>query len=207
MSTLVQPMMRAGIASAAIAWASPDGSVVSVASYQIAWTLAFLTFGPTLSMTQASITWNSSPEPSVRQRGPRLIVGLGVALACLMAVVAFTPLAHWLFGTLIGAPEQTALGAAAVARWLVPMPILHSISFMLRGKLIARRDPRAVRLAQFFDLAAVVTIILLATNPASPLTTWFHNMPAAVLAAIAYDLMLCVDISILLLALRYRKTR
>jgi Na+-driven multidrug efflux pump len=200
MSTLTNPVLTAGIASAAIAWASPNGSVVAVASYAIAWSMAFLVFGPTLSMTQASIAWNSSPDPGTRERGPRLIVGLGLGLALLMALATFTPFAYWLFSTLLNTPEATARAAVEVSRWLIPMPIFHSTSFMLRGKLIARHEPKAVRRAQFTDLLALFTIIWLATG--TPFANSFKGAPAAPLAAVAYNLMLCVDIGILLLSLR-----
>ena len=202
MNTLTQPVLTAGIAAAAVAWASPNGSVVDVASYAIAWSMAFLVFGPTLSMTQASIAWNSSPDPSVRLRGPRLIIGMGVGLAFLMALATFTPAAYWIFKTLLNSPEQTASMAAVVARFLIPMPVLHAASFMLRGKLIARHEPKAVRRAQFIDLLAVVLIIQLATNNLSPLMGLLHGMSAAPVAAVAYNLMLCADISVLLLSLR-----
>lgn len=202
MSTLVQPVLTAGIASAAVVWASPNGSVVAVASYAIAWSMAFLVFGPTLSMTQASIAWNSSPDPQVRERGPRLIVGLGLGLAVLMTLATFTPFAYWLFKTLLNAPEQTATMAAVVARFLIPMPLLHAASFMLRGKLIARHEPKVVRRAQFIDLVALLIIMQLALSNFSPLAGLLHGAPAAPLAAVAYNLMLCVDICVLLLSLR-----
>ncbi len=48
MSTLMQPLLTASIASAAVAWVSPRGPVVAVASYAVAWSLASLVFGPTL---------------------------------------------------------------------------------------------------------------------------------------------------------------
>lgn len=209
MSTLVQPTIRAGIASAAAAWAiSADkggqaaAATLAVASYQTAWSMAFLAFGPTLSMTQASIAWNGSPDSHVRLKGPRVILGVGVALAGLMALFGFTSLAQMLFGTIIEAPTQTAQMAAEVARWLVPMPLLHAASFMLRGRLIALHRPAAVRRAQLIDLVAIIAIIQLATNPISPLAGMLHGASAAPLAAIAYNLMLCVDIAILLLSLR-----
>lgn len=211
MSTLVQPVIRAGIASAAALWAvSADkngqaaAATLAVASYQTAWSLAFLAFGPTLSMTQASIAWNGSQDPVVRLKGPRVILWSGVALAGMMALFGFTPLSQLLFGTLIEAPPQTAQMAAEVARWLVPMPILHAASFMLRGKLIALHRPGAVRRAQFIDLLAVIIVIQLAVNPSSPFAAMLHGASAAPLAAIAYNLMLCVDIAILMLSLRGR---
>ncbi len=115
MSTLVQPTIRAGIASAAVAWAvSADKSgqavaaTLAVASYQTAWSMAFLAFGPTLSMTQASIAWNGSPDPAVRLKGPRVILWAGAVLMAIMALFGFTPLAQVLFGTIIEAPPQTA---------------------------------------------------------------------------------------------------
>jgi len=200
MSTLVQPVVTAGIATAALAWLSPNGRVVEVASYAIAWSMAFLVFGPTLSMTQASIAWSSSQDPHVREGGPRVIFGVGIALAILMAVFAFTPIAYWIFTVVLDTQPATAAAAVGVAHWLVPMPILHSTSFMLRGKLIARHRPDLVRLAQFIDLVAIVGIIALATGH---LASSFAGAPAAPLAAIAYDLMLAIDIIVLLLCLRF----
>lgn len=205
MSTLTNPLLTAGIASAAIAWKSPNGSVVAVASYAIAWSVAFLVFGPTLSMTQASIAWNKSVDMTVRVRGPRVLLGVGVGLAALTAVAAFTPIAYWLFTTVLQTQPATASVAADVVRWFVPMPILNATSFMLRGKLIAMGQPKAVRLAQFVDLAALFLVVWLVTS--GPLTALLQGAPAAPFAAIAYDTMLCVDICILLLSLRAIKGR
>ncbi|MDQ3705633.1 MAG: hypothetical protein M3437_10505 [Chloroflexota bacterium] len=207
MGTLVQPTMRAGIASAAVAWAATPNSetvAVAVAAYQTAWSMAFLAFGPTLSMTQASIAWSGSPDPSVRERGPWVIMGVGLGLGALMALFAFTPLSEWIFTSVIQSPPQTAHLAAEVARWLVPMPVLHSASFMLRGRLIAMHRPQAVRRAQLIDLLSVIIIIQLAVSSFSPLSGVLRGASAAPVAAIAYNLMLCVDIGILLLSLRGR---
>lgn len=203
LSTLTQPVLTAGIASAAVAWASPNGSVVAVASYAIAWSMAFLVFGPTLSMTQASIAWSSNPDPLVRRRGPRLLLAVGAAMALLMAIASFSGFAFWLFYDILKAPLLTATTAVDVTRWLIIMPVLHSASFMLRGQLIARGDPHAVRRAQIWDLLALFAIVQLATN--GPLTSMLQGMSAAPLAAIAYNLMLCVDIAILSMSLRRRR--
>jgi len=204
MSTLMQPVVTGGIAAAAIAWHSSNGRVVEIASYAIAWSMAFLVFGPTLSMTQASIAWSGSPNPQVRERGPHVILGMGVVLALLMAIASFTPFAYWLFTYLLDTQPATAAAAVNVAHWLVPMPILHATSFMLRGKLIARHRPDIVRLAQFIDLAAIVGIIALATGP---LASLFQGAPAAPLAAIAYNSMLVVDVLVLLISLRLSRSR
>jgi Na+-driven multidrug efflux pump len=209
MSTLVQPTMRAGIASASVAWAAAPNSetvAVAVAAYQTAWSMAFLAFGPTLSMTQASIAWSGSPDPIVRERGPWVIMGVGFGLGALMALFAFTPLSEWIFTTLIQSPPQTAHLATEVARWLVPMPVLHAASFMLRGRLIAMHRPQAVRRAQLIDLLSVIIIIQLAVAPFSPFSSLLKGASAAPVAAIAYNLMLCVDIGILLLSLRGQRS-
>jgi hypothetical protein len=205
MSTLTQPVLTAGIASAAVLWASPGGSTVSVASYAIAWSLGFLMFGPALSMTQASITWSNSPDPEVRRKGPRLLIGIGAALAFLVAIASYTPIAELIFRGLLDTPPATTALAVDVARWLVPMPLLHATSFMLRGKLIAAGRPKAVRLAQGIDLLALILVIQLATN--TSLVSLFAGAPAAPLAAVAYNTMILVDIGVLLLALRWGKGR
>jgi hypothetical protein len=162
--------------------------------------MAFLVFGPTLSMTQASIAWSSSDDPVTREKGPRVLIGFGIGLAGLMALATFTPFAHWLFTTIIQSPPLTAVSAVEVAHWLIPMPVLHAISFMLRGKLIAKANPKAVRRAQLVDLIAIFVIIQLATN--GPLLPLLQGAPAAPLAAVAYNAMLVVDIIILSLSLQ-----
>ncbi|MGA7730984.1 MAG: hypothetical protein WCD37_06890 [Chloroflexia bacterium] len=200
MSTVSNPILTSGIATAALVWASPNGQVVDVAAYSIAWSMAFLVFGPTLSMTQASIAWAKSPDPTVRERGPRLIVGMGVVLALLIGIASLTPLTHWIFTTLLTAPERTAQVAEVVARLFIPMPILHAISFMLKGKLIAEGRPTVVRRAQLVDLVALVALILLATS--GPFASLLNGSSAAPFAAIVYNLVLCVDIGMLVWGLR-----
>jgi Na+-driven multidrug efflux pump len=204
MSTLVQPVLTAGIASAAVAWASPNGSVVAVASYAVAWSVAFLVFGPTLSMTQASIAWHGSDNPQVRERGPRVILGVGVALGLLMVLAALSGFARWLFTTVIQAPPETAAMAVDVTYWLIPMPILHAASFMLRGKLIALHEPRIVRRSQFIDLVFLMLLVGSATTPF--VASLLHGVPAAPLAAVAYNLMLVVDITVLYTSLRQKRS-
>jgi Na+-driven multidrug efflux pump len=200
MSTLMQPLLTAGIASAAVAWASPNGPVVAVASYAVAWSLAVLVFGPTLSMTQAAIAWSKSADASVRERGPRLILGVGVGLAAVMAVATFTPVIYWVFTVLLDAQPVTASLAVDVTRWFIPMPILHATSFMLRGRLIAMGHPTVVRRAQFVDLVTLFVIIFAVTN--GPLVPLLRGVAAAPFASLAYDLMLVVDISMLVWGLR-----
>ena len=196
MSTASNPILTSGIATAALVWASPNGQVVDVAAYSIAWSMAFLVFGPTLSMTQASIAWAKSPDPIVRERGPRVIIAVGLVLALLIAVASFTSVTHWVFTTLLTAPERTAQVAETVAMLFIPMPVLNSISFMLRGKLIAAGRPTVVRRAQVIDLVALIALVVLATS--GPISSLLHGSSAAPFAAIAYNLLLGVDIAMLL---------
>jgi len=200
MNTLSNPILTSGIATAALIWASPNGQVVDVAAYSIAWSMVFLVFGPTLSMTQASIAWAKSTDPVVRERGPRLLVGAGMALAVLIAIASFTPLTHWIFTDLLTAPEKTAQVAETVARWFIVMPILQAISFTMRGQLIAAGRPTVVRRAQLVDLIALLVLVFLATK--EPIASLLQGQDAAPFAAIAYNLVLCVDIGMLLWARR-----
>jgi hypothetical protein len=52
------------------------------------------------------------------------------------------------------------------------------------------------------DLLSIFVIIQLAVAPFSPLPALLQGASAAPVAAIAYNLMLCADIGILLLSLR-----
>jgi Na+-driven multidrug efflux pump len=199
MGTFTQPLLTASIASASVAWGSPNAQVVDVAAYALAWSVAILAFGPTLSMTQASITWHKNPDRVVRERGRRLILGLGVGLAVFIALVAFSPIGPWLFTTVLEGQPATSEVALQTLRLFVPMPILHSASFMLRGRMIAMGHPGAVRRSQMIDIGALFLLVLLATGPLTPL---LRGAPAAPFAAIAYNLMLAVDIVVLSFGLR-----
>jgi Na+-driven multidrug efflux pump len=199
MATFTQPLLTASIASASVAWGSPNTQVVGVAAYALAWSVAILAFGPTLSMTQASITWHKNRDPLVRERGRRVILGVGVGLAVFIALVAFSPLGPWLFTAVLQGPPATSEVALQTLRMFVPMPLLHSAAFMLRGRLIALGHPGAVRRSQMIDIGALFLLVLLATGPLTPL---LQGAPAAPFAAIAYNLMLSVDIGVLLLTLR-----
>jgi hypothetical protein len=199
MSTLVQPLLTAGIASASVAWGSANAQVVDVAAYALTWSVASLVFGPTLSMTQASITWHKNHDRVVRERGRRVIVGVGFVLAGIIALVAFSPVGAWLFTTVLQAPPATSGVALQALRVFVPMPLLHSISFMLRGRIIAAGHPAVVRRSQMIDIGALFLLTLVATGAAAPL---LQGAPAAPFAVLAYNLMLCVDIAVLSLSLR-----
>jgi Na+-driven multidrug efflux pump len=199
MSTLTQPLLTASIASASTAWGSPNTQVVDVAAYALTWSVASLVFGPTLSLTQASITWHKNHDPVLRARARRLIAGVGVGLSVILALVAFSPLGAWLFNTVLQGPPATSEAALQTLRLFVPMPILHSISFMLRGRVIALGHPGVVRRSQMIDIFALFLLVLLATGGAAPL---LQGMPAAPFAAVAYNLMICVDIGVLLFSLR-----
>ncbi len=152
-----------------------------------------------MSMTQASIAWRKSPDASVRERGPKVLLGFGIGLAVLMAIASFTPIIYWLFTVPLDAPPDTAALAVDVTRWFIPLPILQAVSFMLRGRLIAMGHPSAVRRAQLIDLVVLFAIVLLATN--GPLVSLLHGTAAAPFASLAFDLVLCVDISILVWSL------
>ena len=70
---------------------------------------------------------------------------------------------------------------------------------MLRGRMIALGQPGVVRRSQMIDIAALFVLVWLATGPAAPL---LQGMPAAPFAALAYNLMLVVDIGVLAFSLR-----
>jgi hypothetical protein len=200
LSMMNRPLLSAGIAAAAVATGGPGADEAALAAWGLAWSVVMLVDGATLLFSQVAIAWDSDPRPGVARQGARLIMGLGLGLAGVLALIAYTPLAGWLLGQIYGASPLLAGLALPVVQVLVPMPILLSAGAVLRGRLIARGRARAVRTAQFVDLAVLGAVVLAALSWPDPAT----RPAGAMLGALATLAVWTSDLLVLSWSLRRR---
>ena len=200
-NTLNRPLLSAGIAAVAVAAAGAGAEEPALAAWGVAWGLAVLLYGPTLTLSQVSIAWEKDPRPGMTERGARVILGIGLLLAGALAGIAFTPLAGWLLGEVYVVTPALAAVAQPVMQIVVPVPLLMAASALVRGRLIARGRPRAVRTAQIVDLLVLAAVLTLGL-------TWPLPLPRPGGALVAALGMLAVGVSDLsVLAWRLRSVK
>lgn len=198
LNTLNRPLLSAGIAAAGAGAGGAHGSEAALAAWGVGWGVISLINGATLVLSQVAIAWDADPRPGIRGRGARIIVGAGLGLTALVALVAWTPLADWLLGAIYAVTPALAAAATPVIRLLVPVPILAAVGGLLRGRLIARGRARAVRTAQIVDLGVLLLVLGVGTHWPDPATA----PGGALLGAVASLAVLLSDAAVLAWSLR-----
>jgi hypothetical protein len=138
MSILAQPIISTGLARAPF-------PTESLASWPTLWGLSSLLASFCMPMQETTITFadRHSALASIRRFG--LSLGLGASLV--LGVLAFTPLAGFYFGRLIGLPDNLRAFTDPAIVLMVPYPFLLACEVMLRGFLIKHQRTSAARLA------------------------------------------------------------
>ncbi len=164
LNTLNRPLLSAGIAAAGVVAGGLHGGEEALAAWGVSWGVIMLINGATLVLSQVAIAWDADPRPGIRGRGTRIILGAGLGLTALVALIAWTPLADWLLGQIYVVTPDLAAVATPVIRLLVPVPILAAVGGLLRGRLIARGRSRVVRTAQIVDLGVLLIVLGVGTH-------------------------------------------
>ena len=102
---------------------------------------------------------------------------------------------------LLAAAAAPALAAESAPKPAPPPPTpkMSAAECEVLSSDEAAGHPAVVRRSQMIDIGALFLLVLVATGAAAPL---LQGAPAAPFAVLAYNLMLCVDIAVLLLSLR-----
>ena len=141
-----QPLLSTGLANAPF-------PTESLATWPTIWGLTMLVAALCNPIQETTIAMadGAASLPRVRRFG----LGIGLAGAALLALIALTPLADFYFGQLIGLPAGLRGFAGPAIRLMVAYPLWMAIEMMLRGVLINRKRTSAVRLAM---AANIVTL-------------------------------------------------
>ncbi len=93
----------------------------------------------------------------------RFAVIMGTVFTALAAVIAFTPMAEWVFGDLIGVTNGVYDQAVQAMRVLWPVPLLTAVRAAHQGRLVAghRTRPIARATAVRTGILAVIAFVLI----------------------------------------------
>ena len=156
---LAQPMVSAALARL------PNPETV-LAAWPVAAGLLFITRSPALALPEVIIALID--ENGSRQALRRFCLRVGLAGLVVLALLSFTPLAHFYFRTLIGVSEELASLAVQGARVAVTLPLLMAVQSWFRGVLTARRATPALTLAMVANLATMALTLFLGVTLRAP---------------------------------------
>lgn len=181
---LAQPLVAAALARL------PNPEAI-LAAWPVAAGLLFILRSPALALPEVIITLidEKGSRPALRQFSLRL----GIVCTALLALVSFTPLAHFYFRTLIGVNEDLARMAVVGGQVGVLLPFIIGWQSWFRGQLTARRAPSALTLAMMANMLSMAVLLIGGV---------LLKAPGVALAAVALTTSTAVETLILGLALR-----
>jgi hypothetical protein len=164
---LTQPLISAALARLP----NPEQAL---AAWPVASGLLFVTRAPVLALPEVIIALIEQPgsRPALHQFALRM----GLACAGVLAVLAFTPLGRFYFGTLIGVNPTLATLAGAGLQVGVLLPLVMAQQSWFRGLLTAERATPAITLAMGTNVATMAAALAVGV--------WLR-LPGVVLAAAA----------------------
>ncbi|MBI5879793.1 MAG: hypothetical protein HZB53_19275 [Chloroflexi bacterium] len=179
LSILAQPILSTGLARAPF-------PTESLAAWPTLWGLASLMASFCQPMQETTVTFaeRHGALGSIRRFG--MVLGLGAS--AVLALLAFTPLADFYFGRMIGLSDHLRGYTNQAIALMVPYPFLMSCEVMLRGFLIKQHQTAAARLA----MACYVLVlgVTLAAGVTLQLGTGVQIAAGAVLLAITSEVAL-----------------
>ncbi len=157
--TIGHPLVNAGLLRL------PDPEA-SVAAFRVAFSLGMLPLTAMAALRQVVLVLGRDRHNQRRAR--RFVYALGLLMAGLMALVAFTPLNHAVITGLVGAPEALAPDAITALQILTVFPLGMAVRQFYQSMTMNQRKTRLVALTAMARLAAM-TLLLFA---AAPLLGW-----------------------------------
>jgi len=150
--------------------------VESLAVFPVVHALSFLFRAPGLSYQEAAIALLGRRSEHYREMA-RFATALGLASSGVLALVAFTPLAHLWFETVSGLSPRLAELAVPATRILVPLPALSVLLSLQRAVLVQERRTRPITIATALEVAVIAT--------AFALLGWIIGLVGVMAAALA----------------------
>lgn len=179
-----QPLVAAALARL------PNPEAV-LAAWPVVSGLLFISRSVALALPEAIIALIDQPgaRPALRL----FCLRLGIVLSALLALVSFTPLAHFYFRTLIGVSEGLAQMAMIGGQVGVLLPFIVAWQSWFRGQLTAQRATSGITVAMVANLLSMGAVLT---------TGVVVRAPGVALAATALTVSTAVETLVLGLALR-----
>jgi hypothetical protein len=164
---LTQPLISAALARLP----NPEQAL---AAWPVASGLLFITRSPVLALPEVIIALIE--RPGSRAALHQFSLRMGLACTSVLALLAFTPLGGFYFGTLIGVNQGLAALAGAGLQVGVLLPLVMAQQSWFRGLLTAERATPAITLAMGTNVVTIAAVLAAGV--------WLQ-LPGVVLAAAA----------------------
>lgn len=186
---LAQPLVAAALARL------PNPEAI-LAAWPVAAGLLFISRSVALALPEVIIALidERGSRPALRQFSLRL----GVLLTVVLAVISFTPVAHFYFRTLIGVSEELAQLAVVGGQLGLLLPLIIAWQSWFRGQLTAQRATPVLTVAMVANMLSMAVILTVGV---------VLRAPGVALAAVALTISTGVETLILGLALRRVRAR
>jgi hypothetical protein len=181
---LAQPLVAAALARL------PNPEAV-LAAWPVTAGLLFISRSVALALPEVIIALIDERDSRAELR--QFSLRLGVILTVILALVSFTPLAHFYFRTLIGISEALASLAVVGGQVGVVLPLIIAWQSWLRGQLTAQRATPAITAAMIANMLSMALILVVGVA---------LRAPGVALAAVALTISTAVETISLALALR-----
>lgn len=147
----------------------------SLAAFPVCFSVLFLAAVPLWNVQQVVIAHVRDHASYVQAR--RFVWRLGLAWSVALALVGWTPLSPWLFGSVIGVSGRIQALSIQGFRWLALAPLLFAGRTLFYGVLISQDATPHIRTAALVKLAALV--LTLATG------VWLQRLPGLMVGLLA----------------------
>ena len=131
----------------------------ALAAYQVAMSYSLIFNAPTMNIYHVVVIFGTSRERLSQLKLFSVI--LGIFLTACLALTNFPAVGNWIFGGLIGAPQDIIPEAIRTLRYFSWLPLVASLAEFYGGVLLMQRHAFWVTLVKFLDVFAVFALSML----------------------------------------------
>lgn len=162
-------MMALNLAVGAMATAGlakSKDAVEALAAFPVAHSVNFVMRAIMMSYQETSIALLGYGERNLKPLS-RFAIGLGATATAILAFMAFTPLAAWIFEVVMELPAELQGRAQAAFLMLLPYPALTLWYVWSRARLTHRRQTRPIATATVVETLGLALLLWGLTTPAA----------------------------------------
>jgi len=131
----------------------------ALAAYQVAMSYSLIFNAPTMNIYHVVVIFGTSRERLSQLKLFSVI--LGIFLTACLALTNLPAVGNWIFGGLIGAPQDIIPEAIRTLRYFSWLPLVASLAEFYGGVLLMQRHAFWVTLAKFLDVFTVLILSML----------------------------------------------
>lgn len=158
--TLAMPIINTGLAKAS----NPE---VTITTFAVAWALIMSLNNPLNMFHQVSIKFIEDNKPEKNNQVFRFGLILATCMSALIALLAITPLGHFVFERIVGVDTTITALAVNVLIYAIPLPFITVLREYFWGIMIKRHHTGALGIGKAINVFSLLcgVLIIIVLNP------------------------------------------